>query len=156
MPDGAGALISALRALEAAVKELLALSYDKRRAIISGDTDRLTEISSAETRQITAVNAAERRRVAAMPDGATLDGAISEASAEDRAELARLKRGLAGEMRLLLDMNERSRRLLEERLNHTAECIDALTLPEEPEGDIYTADGRLRGGRDRGYYIGDA
>jgi flagellar biosynthesis/type III secretory pathway chaperone len=151
---GADALVSALRELETAVRELLTLAYDKRRAITLNNTERLTEISSRETRLITALNAAERRRIAVMPDAATLDDVVSGAAGETRAELSRLKRELTTSMRLLLDMNERSRLLLEKRLKHTTDCIDALTLPELP-GEIYAADGKLRGARDIGYFTSD-
>lgn len=161
MPD---ALISALNELLSAVKELLTLSYEKRRAITRGDTERLSEISERETRLITSVNAAERRREAAMPEAAralgltgeaTLNDAADAAAGETRAELKRLKQELTTSMRLLLEMNERSRIMLEDRLRHTADCIDALTLPELPF-DIYTGDGRLFDKSGRGYYIGDA
>jgi flagellar biosynthesis/type III secretory pathway chaperone len=150
----ADALVSALRELESAVRELLTLSYDKRRAITQNNTEGLSDISARETRLIAAVNAAERRRLAAMPDADSFDNLVSKASGETRAELSRLKRELTTSMRLLLDMNERSRLLLEKRLKYTSDCIDALTLPELP-GEIYTADGSLRGSRDRGFFIGD-
>jgi flagellar biosynthesis/type III secretory pathway chaperone len=151
----ADALVSALRELESAAKELLALSYEKRRAITRSDTESLVEISSRETRLITAVNSAERRRLAVMPGAASLDDVVMGAAGETRAELSRLKRELTTSMRLLLDMNERSKTLLEKRLKYTGDCIDALMSPELPN-DVYTADGSLRSPLDRGFYIGEA
>ncbi|MDR0446464.1 MAG: flagellar protein FlgN [Oscillospiraceae bacterium] len=162
MSNAANALVSALEELLSAVRELLTLSYDKRRAITRGDTDRLGEITAVETRLVTALNAAERRRYAAAAEvNAEVDAQAAspgDSSAEDGSEpeLARLKQELTVSMRLLLDMNERSRLLLEQRLNYTSDCIDALTLPEIQPGDIYTGDGRLYDNLQRGYYIGDA
>ncbi|MDR0906214.1 MAG: flagellar protein FlgN [Oscillospiraceae bacterium] len=154
-----------LRELRRVIGELLTLSYEKRRVISHGDTDRLAEISSLETRLLSQLNAAERKRYAVAPaamreisdgDGSTLGDLINASDGDARKTLSELKTELTSTMKLLMEMNERNTELLRKQIDHNADVIDVLTPPQDPLNNFYGGNGQLTDERQRGFYSGEA
>jgi flagellar biosynthesis/type III secretory pathway chaperone len=144
-------LVRALDAHEA----LIALSGQKRGAIIKGDTERIADIVSRELRELAGMNNAERARLALLPalsaelgvaEGATLGTMAEAAEPGESRELRRLQKDLLGAAARLRDLNAANRRLIESQLEYTEVMLNLLMSPSEPVTAMYGEDGRELGG----------
>jgi flagellar biosynthesis/type III secretory pathway chaperone len=143
------ALIEAVRAAQ---EELLELSYEERRVILSGDAARLAEIVSGEMRALSRINAAEKKRAALLPEvtallglpeaDATLGAILERAEPDERDALQALQKALKGLIARQGEINAINRNMLEAQQEYTDAMMNALTPAEDPLNNFYGGDGK--------------
>jgi flagellar biosynthesis/type III secretory pathway chaperone len=132
---------------------LMALSHEKRRVIISGDTARLGEINAEEMKLISQAAAAERGRTKLSAEIAALTGAadgdmtvsamIGCAQPDEAKELRRLQRELSEVMSSLKEANRVNGELLDLQLEYTDAMLCAVAPPDDAINNFYGQDGTL-------------
>jgi flagellar biosynthesis/type III secretory pathway chaperone len=132
---------------------LLALSHEKRRVIISGDTVRLGEINAQEMRLVAQTAAAERDRAKLAAGMAELIGAadgeitvsaiIGGAQPDEARELRRVSRELLEAMSSLRETNRVNGELLDLQLEYTDAMLGAVAPPDDAINNFYGQDGAL-------------
>jgi flagellar biosynthesis/type III secretory pathway chaperone len=145
-------MLTLIESVKTAQEELLNLSYEARRVILSGDTVRLSEIVNGELRALSRINAAEKKRAAQLPGVAALLGlpeggvtvsAIAERAAPDeRDAFERLQKELSGLFTAQREMNAINQDLLEAQLEYSDAMMNVITPPEDALNNFYGGDGR--------------
>jgi flagellar biosynthesis/type III secretory pathway chaperone len=141
-----------VESVKTAQEELLNLSYEARRVILSGDTVRLSEIVNGEMRALSRINTAEKKRAALMgrvaallglpEDGITVGAIIAYAEPDERDAFESLQKELSGLFAAQREMNAVNQNLLEAQLEYTDAMMNVITPPEDALNNFYGGDGR--------------
>lgn len=138
---------------QAAVLEaLLALSREKRGAVLQNDTERLTEIVGGESRALSRMAKAEKRWAAVLPpawealgltgEPVTLRVLIEHAEGEQRARLSSLHGEISATLDALKAQNTENGQLVEAQLAYTDMMLGLLGGSADPLNNFYGTDGR--------------
>ncbi|MDR2665811.1 MAG: flagellar protein FlgN [Oscillospiraceae bacterium] len=134
---------------------LLVLAREKRRVIISCDTQRLGEINAREMGLISKTAAAERDRTKLAAEIAALTGIseseltvsaiIAVAEPDEARELKRIARELLETVASLREENRVNGELLDLQLRYTDAMLGTVAPPEDAINSFYAQDGTLSG-----------
>ena len=128
------------------------LSLEKRRVIISDETDQLSEIVQRELQLLSQLNTLEKRRAAVLeewagyiscpPDEITLSKILENLDRDDSGQISALQQELYSLMTSLRDLNDENGKLLEAKLEYTDTMLNLYVGAEDPLNNIYGAAGK--------------
>lgn len=136
-------------------EKLLAVSHNKRKAIIESDTVRLNEIVTLELKALHRMNSLEKKRVELIHQIAKSQ-AVEEAEitvsrlaemtdGEERTRLLSLRDRLSKLLHEQKQLNAMNRDLLEVHMDYTDLMLNLIVGPEDPLNHIYGAGGYAEG-----------
>ncbi len=130
---------------------LVALSQEKRKVIIEGDTERLNAISGEEARLVHSMGVLEKKRSLAAaqlapqlgvkPQDVTVSLLVTRAQGADKLKLQELQKQLSTMIATQKSLNEMNKKLLETHLEHIDMMLNMIIGPEDPLNNLYGGDG---------------
>ena len=153
---------------KAMLGNMLELSQEERRIIVSGEADKLEDIVRQEMRLLSKLNAIEKRRAAmnpavsaefGLPDNdITLSAIIELAGPDEREAIKELQTQLTALLKQHTDLNKENRELIKAHIEYTDAMIDVMVDSEDPLNNFYGGDGKTAQDRKKstGFFDGHA
>ena len=161
-------LQSLLLEQKALLGDMLELSREERRIIVSGEADKLEDIVRQEMRLLSKLNAIEKRRAAMNPaisaefglpeNDITISAIIERAEPEEREVIKALQTQLNSLLGQHTDINKENRELIKAHIEYTDAMIDVMVDSEDPLNNFYGGDGKTSQDRKKstGFFDGHA
>ena len=134
-------------------KELLSLSYEKRRAVLNNQTDLINGIVQKESMFLTATQALEKKREQVlsvlskhfgMPENEiTVTVIIKKTSGELQREFIAAQKELSAVLKTQTELNHLNQDLLKTQLDYTNMMLNLLVGPEDPLNNLYDDNGKM-------------
>lgn len=134
------------------LQKLLELSYEKRRAAHSNETDRLNEIVNQEMRYLSEMNSLEKKRqklqesIAAninVPEkDITVSFLIEKTEGTMKERFVKIHREMNGLLKAQMEINAINNELLETQLEYTNTMLNVIIGTEDPLNSYYSQDGK--------------
>ena len=131
---------------------MLTLSQEERRIIISGEAELLEDIVRREFKELSKLNAIEKKRVElhgkiaaefGLPERELNVSSIVEcAEPDERETIKKLQTELTALLKLHTDMNTENRDLIKAHFEFTDAIIDLMVGSEDPLNNFYGDDGK--------------
>ena len=132
--------------------DMLALSEEERRIIISGEADKLEDVVRKEMRLLSKLNAIEKKRMAMNPAvSAEFDLPIKEitvtsiaarAKPDEREVITSLQKELSALLGRHTELNNENRELIKAHIEYTDAVMDIMVDSEDPLNNFYGGDGK--------------
>ena len=147
---------------------LLELSTEERRVIISGQTDLLEDIVRKELKELSKLNAVEKKRIALYPqlqaefglsdNELSISAITARAAADERETMRRLQTELTTLLAHHTELNAENRSLIKAHMEYSEAVMDLMVDSEDPLNNFYGGDGRAMPERKKttGFYDGRA
>ena len=150
------------------LENLLGLSREERRIIISGEASKLEEVVVKEMRELSKLNAIEKKRLALHPaiagelglteDELTVSEVARRADPDERTALKNIQVELTALLKQHKDLNKENRELIEAHFEYTDAVLDLIVDFEDPLNNFYGEDGKTASDRKKttGFFDGRA
>ena len=148
--------------------DMLELSREERRIIISGEAEKLEDIVRQEMRTLSKLNAIEKRRTALHHDisaelgipenDVTVSAIVEHAEPDERDVFKELQAELTVLLKRHTDLNKENRELIKAHIEYTDAMMDILVDSEDPLNNFYGGDGKTSQDRKKstGFFNGTA
>ena len=161
-------LCELLREQKNILTDLLVLTREEQRVIISGESDKLENLVRLEFKELSKLGAVEKKRTAlnkvvsmelGLQDSSITVSAIVQNAMPDEREVLKT---LQVELTALIDeharVNMQNRELINSHLEYSGAMMELMTEPEDPLNNFYGGDGReaLNKKKSSGLYNGQA
>ncbi|NLO47750.1 MAG: flagellar protein FlgN [Clostridiales bacterium] len=134
-------------------KELLGLSYEKRRAVLNNQTDLINRVVQKEFMFLTAAQALEKKREQALsvlskhfgiPESEiTVTVIIERTSGELQRKFTAVQKELSAVIKTQAELNRLNQDLLKTQLEYTDMMLNLLVGPEDPLNNFYDDNGKM-------------
>ena len=163
-----GELLSLLLEQKGVLSNMLDLSREKRRVIISGETKKLEDVVRLEVRELSKLSAIEKKRAAlhktiaeefSLSDNDVTVSAIAKRTEPDEREaIVKLQSELIALINQHTEINNENRELIKAHLEYTESMLELMVDAEDPLNNFYGGDGRVSMDRRRstGFFNGQA
>ena len=145
-------LCSLLDEQKAVLEEILRLSQEQRRVIISGESDKLEDVVRLELRAVSKLGTIEKKRVELhsaisaefdLPDGNVNVSAIAERAAPHEQEAIRkLQKELMELIAEQSEVNSENKELIGAHMEYTEIMMNLMVDSEDPLNNFYGGDGK--------------
>ena len=148
--------------------DLLLLTREEQRVIISGESDKLEGLVRSELKELSKLGAIEKKRSALnriiakemnLPeDGVTISSIASSADPDERKALSKLQSELTALIDEHTQTNMQNRELINSHLEYSGAMLEMMSEPDDPLNNFYGGDGRAASDRKKttGFYSGQA
>ena len=161
-------LVGLLLEQKAVLSKMLELSLEKRRIIVSGETENLEGVVRLELRELSRLGAIEKKRaglhkaIAAeliIPDSDVTVSAIAlRAQPDEREVLVKLQTELTSLIGQHSDINIENSELIKAHLEYSEAMLELMLDSEDPLNNFYGGDGKATPERKKttGFFNGHA
>jgi len=134
------------------LENLLELSRDERRIILSGEAEQLESVVRLELRELSKLSAIEKKRIAlhkeisaefGLPEQELTVSAIAERAQPDESEaIKKLQVELTRLITQHTELNNENRELIKAHLEYSDAILDLVVDSEDPLNNFYSGDGK--------------
>jgi flagellar biosynthesis/type III secretory pathway chaperone len=152
-------LIDLLIEQKSALSNMLELSQEERRIIISGETEKLENVVRLELRELSKLGAIEKKRTALHKSIATaldlpsnditVSSIARRAKPDEREAIIKLQSELTNLIERHTSINEENSELIKAQLEYSEAMLELMVESEDPLNNFYGGDGKAAPARKR-------
>ena len=147
---------------------MLELSEEERRIIISGEASMLEDVVRQEMRLLSGLNSIEKRRMLMNPvisaefglpeNDITVSSIAERAEPDERDRIIALQKELTALLEQHTALNKENRELIKAHIEYTDAMMDIMVDSEDPLNNFYSGDGKATQERKKstGFFDGHA
>ena len=145
-------LCDLLGAQKTVIENMLALSREEKRIILSGEAELLEDIVRSEFKELSKLNALEKKRLAlndrlaevfSLPvDELNISSIVNHVEPDERNTLLSLQSELIALLSDHKALNMENRELIEAHLEYSDAVLDLMVASEDPLNNFYGNDGK--------------
>ena len=163
-----GELCGLLENQKSILTDLLKLTREEQRVIISGESGKLESLVRQELKELSKLGAIEKKRAELNKDiakemnlkqgGITVSAIADGARPDEREALRKLQAELTALIEEHKHVNKQNRELIKSHMEYSGAMLELMSEPDDPLNNFYSGDGSTTSERRKttGFYSGQA